>query len=242
MGHLVVINCHQWIHFVGAALQSVANQTHTADGVLVVLDPGDHDTEYLDLMAEWPVHFMAMPEHRGIAAGRNAGFDWAVAHDFDWVSFLDEDDLYWPTYMEEMHKATVLCPWVKLFYPDWAEFAQDSPLRRFHSTPEFDRNLLLKTPYIVSASTIHTAVWLAVKEKNGIGYDTELERQGLRWEDYLFYIEAALLGFQFCRVGLGLLKVRQHKGQGSEIANQTTEQWTKYVKEKLERLYASPRT
>jgi glycosyltransferase involved in cell wall biosynthesis len=235
--HLAVVTCHQWIELAPAALQSVADQTRAFDGVLMVVDPGEHDQEYANLLQTHPVQFYKLPEHQGVAAARNAGFAWAVERGFEWVSFLDEDDLYWPTYLEEMHKAVSLCPRVKLFYPDWAEFADPGYLRRFHVTPEHNRDLLLKTPYIVSASTIHTDVWLKVKEINGTGYDPGLEAQGLRWEDYLFYIEAALCGFQFSRVGLGLLRVRTHPGQGGEIANRTIPQWTEYVQQKVKSLY-----
>lgn len=237
MEHLAVVNCHQWIEFAPAALQSIANQTRTFDGVLMVVDPGDHDQAYVDLLQGYPIFFYGLPEHQGIAAARNAGFAWAIDHGYEWVSFLDEDDLYCDTYLEEMHKATVLCPWIKLFYPDWAEFTEGSYLRRYRRTPEYDQQLLFKQPYIVSASTIHTDVWKKVKEVNGTGYDIALEKQGLRWEDYLFYLEAALSGFKFCRVGLGLLKVRNHQGQGSEIANQTIPQWTAYATKKIESLY-----
>ena len=81
-------------------------------------------------------------------------------------------------------------------------------------------------------------VWEAVRKANGTGFDEELVKQGMRWEDYLFWLEAAALGFKFAPVGTGgLVRVRRHGGSGSEIANSTIPQWRAYVGEKMQRLY-----
>jgi hypothetical protein len=119
-------------------------------------------------------------------------------------------------------------------YCDWNEFGHTLA---HHRVDEYTWERLVAAPYIISTSMIHVDVWKAVRDANGTGFDEELSHVGLRWEDYLFYLEAGALGYKFTRVGKGLVRVRRHGPSGTDIANATIPQWRAYAKDKLKRLY-----
>lgn len=82
-------------------IQSVLNQTYS-NLVLLVIDDGSNDgtnfivNKYCDMDSR--VRYIKMPQNQGIAYVRNYGIDHAVG---DWIAFLDGDDLWEPTKLEE---------------------------------------------------------------------------------------------------------------------------------------------
>lgn len=91
----VILPVFNRAHSVGAALQSVLNQTRPADEVIVV-DDGSTD----DLMAALAPFLDRIILHRqanaGVAAARNAGCARASG---DWLTFQDSDDLWEPDHL-----------------------------------------------------------------------------------------------------------------------------------------------
>lgn len=227
----VVIPCHSYPQFLSDALESVECQSIEPWKTFCVLDhPGLTELiEYQDYELDW-----IYPEGMGVSAARNAGFQAAINAGYDWVIPLDEDDILHPDYVKEMLRSVVACPDRLVHYPDWNEFGS---VAAHHRVDEYSWDRLAAAPYIISTAMIHTSVWEAVKEKNGTGYDKELSRRGLRWEDYLFYLEAGALGYTMARVGKGLVRVRRHGPSGTDIANETIPEWREYAKAKLNDLY-----
>ena len=88
----VILPVFNRAHSVGAALQSVLDQTRPADEIMVV-DDGSTD----DLMGEVAPFLDRIILHRqanaGAAAARNAG---CVLASGDWLTFQDSDDLWEP--------------------------------------------------------------------------------------------------------------------------------------------------
>lgn len=88
------------------AVRSVMAQTEP-DFELLVVD--DHSTDgTLALARRLEKEFdnltvIAMPVNSGVSAARNAGLDAARG---SWISFIDSDDQYLPTFLETMHGAT----------------------------------------------------------------------------------------------------------------------------------------
>lgn len=219
-------------HCINEAIQSALDQVVPVDRIIVALDGptrDDFETYYASLpdSVEWTL----FDESHGVAAARNWLFR-AARH--GWVIPLDEDDILHPTYVARMLQAVGVCPDVKIFYPDWIEFGPQVK-QPYRKTPEFSLEQLQQGPFIISSSFIHHSAWKAVRDANGTGYDQGLEKCGLRWEDYLFYLEAAHIGIDMARVGFGLVRVRKHPNTGTEIANATIEQWHKYATRKLMR-------
>lgn len=236
----VVIPCHSYPSLLWEALTSLYEQTVPPSeiGCIIDLEPDEQYAHYKGGLANAPEHVwhcgIGGNAPRGVSNARNVGFEEFRRLGYEWVIPLDEDDALRPRYIERMMEAAALCPHIDIWYTDWVEFGL---LQRHHRCPEYSYETLLKQPFIVSCAMIRTSVWEAVKAKNGTGYDVELTDLGLRWEDYLFYLEAGALGFQMARVGLPLVRVRRHGVSGTTVANQTIPQWLEYAQEKLDRLY-----
>ena len=234
----VVIPCHSHPAFFQEALCSVEAQTVPPDHTICVLDAPREMRVYTNSLADKHfTHVHRFKNNRGVSAARNAGFHIADEAGADWVICLDEDDLLYKYAIERYLQAHSFCPDVDVWYPDWVEFGEDPPIRRYVRVPEYSPEELARRPFIVCSAMIRLNVWKAVRERNGEGYDTELTSRGLRWEDYMLTLEIANLGFKMARVGHALLSVRRHGPSGTTIANQTIEEWKEYAEAKLERLY-----
>lgn len=228
----VITPCHSYIDCLPEALQSVRDQTMQPGLHLCVLDHVE-EGGYAGLIAGYGA-YTTVPDDWGfgVAAARNYGY-FSVMEDYEWVINLDEDDRLRPDFIERMVKAQGLLPNVQVFYPDFVKFGG---WIGYFRTPEYSFENLRRQPFVCASAMTHVKVWQTVRAANGAGFDLELEKRGLRWEDYLFWLEAGALGAEMARVGLALLEVRG-PGQGSEIANRTQGQWRAYASEKLKRLY-----
>ena len=87
----VVITTYDHAHFLGAALASVAAQSHPVDEVIVVDDGSTDDPGAV--VARWPDVTLIRQDNRGLAAARNTGLRAARS---PFVLFLDADDLLTP--------------------------------------------------------------------------------------------------------------------------------------------------
>lgn len=236
----VVIPCCKYPHLLTEALKSLYAQTEHPDGIGCIIDlgPDKHYHKYAQQLDHAPdsVWYCDIDSSTstGVSNARNVGFEEFRRLGYDWVVPLDEDDMLRPRCLERMLQAADLCPHIDIWYTDWVEFGN---IQRHHRVPEYSYEELLKHPFIVCSAMIRISVWEAVKARNGMGYDVELTDQGLRWEDYLFYLEAGALGFKMARVGLPLVRVRRHGVTGTTVANQTIPQWLEYAQAKLNRLY-----
>ncbi|MHC4686849.1 MAG: glycosyltransferase family 2 protein [Planctomycetota bacterium] len=240
----VVIPCRSYRQWLPEALDSVEAQTDKPYYVAMVQDGVDGFTDYYDIWLPRVkraafgelVHLTTTTkmEGMGVCTARNMGFEKALEYDLEWIVPLDEDDVLHPRFVEYTLRSAALLPEHHVHYTDWTIFGNTCG---YTKTPEFSTERLLAAPFIPATSLIHRSVWERVKEANGTGYDTELDRLGLKWEDYLFYLEAAALGIRMARVGIGLLRVRRHGESRTTEADRTTIQWYDYAAEKLKRLY-----
>ncbi len=98
----VILTSYNYVRFVGQALDSVFNQTHR-NCELIVVDDGSSDGSpevIRGRLAAAPFPAQAIyQENRGQAAAMNAAFARAEG---DMVAFLDSDDHWAPTKLEEM--------------------------------------------------------------------------------------------------------------------------------------------
>jgi glycosyltransferase involved in cell wall biosynthesis len=231
-----VISACEYPDLVTQAVDSALRQTRPSDGVFVVVD-GKSVQEYrMNLYPYgWQVQSIVFPENRGVSAVRNKGCEVAQKRGYDAVYLLDEDDLLTPYAVERMERAAELCPDYGIFYPDRATFGAHIS---YDQAPEFNPKTLQNGNYIISSVLMRLSAWEAVKAHNGQGFDESLHHLGLRWEDYLFFIEAFLCGVKLCHVGgMAMTQVRVGRNLGSAIANATTERWQAYTKEKLNTIY-----
>jgi amylovoran biosynthesis glycosyltransferase AmsE len=82
--------------FFRQALQSIADQTHPADEIILVIDgPIGHDLEAVidEFQGQLPLKVVRLAENRGLAAALNAGLP-HCSH--EWVARMDTDDIALP--------------------------------------------------------------------------------------------------------------------------------------------------
>ena len=236
----VLITGHRYVDCIGEAFVSISMQASKPDTTIVVLDrPRPRHLEAYRCLTESYGHetIIAQPAlvSSGISFSRNVGFDHLIEQGMDFVIPLDEDDIMDPDCIKRTRQAIDLCPDLSVHYWDWVEFGEKVSYTR---CPEWSEKELFAHPFIISSAAISVKMWLDVKGVNGQGYDCTLTEQGLRWEDYLFYLEGAVLGHKMGRIGVGALtKVRRHGQTGTDIANRTIDQWRAYASKKFEDLY-----
>ena len=89
-------------------VKSIISQTFT-DWTLLLVDDGSTDIsgQICDAFAEKDARIQVLhKENGGVSSARNAGLDWAFAHDSSrWLSFIDSDDWVSPHYFEYLFDA-----------------------------------------------------------------------------------------------------------------------------------------
>lgn len=232
----VVIPACEYPQLLPNALLSVEKQTRKADNIFVTID-GKSMQEYFSVLMPYGdhVHPIVFQENRGVSAARNRGIELAALQKHDAVYLLDEDDKMSPYAIQRMEVAAKLLPEYGIFYPDRATFGSHIS---YDQAPEFNPQTLQNGNYIISSVLMRISAWQAVRDRNGQGFDESLHKLGLRWEDYLFFIEAFLCGVKFCHVGgMAMTQVRVGQNLGTNIANATVDRWREYVDEKLKTIY-----
>jgi len=228
MSVAVIIPCHSYPELLPRAIESVRNQTVLPDRILLCLD-GVDPLRYADPVSDlYPDKRIAVVAHAnvGVAATMNLALE---GLDSEWYFRLDEDDEMRPRALEYLLKSTTLMD-CAIHYSDWVRMGK---WRGYITVPEFSKEQLLHGPFILSAALVKTSMWAAVKEANGDGYDTGIDA----WEDYLFYLEAACLGFEGTRVGLPLVRYYRHGQSRSSGVDKCNTPVVNYIQDKLDRLY-----
>ncbi len=100
----VVMPTYRMGAFIGDALRSIGDQTHTVWEVLVVDDHGPEDGthEHVRAFAEhFPdrVELIVHPENKGVSAARNTG---ALQARGEYLAFFDPDDLWLPDHLSKL--------------------------------------------------------------------------------------------------------------------------------------------
>ena len=99
----VVIPCFNVEHFITECIESVVSQTHQELEIICVDNNSTDNTweTFLELKNKYPNIFLVQEMKKGANAARNKGLDIAKG---EWIQFLDADDLYLPTKLEEQVK------------------------------------------------------------------------------------------------------------------------------------------
>lgn len=95
-----LIATHNRAHIVGEAIDSILAQSRPADEIVVV-DDGSADETPSRLAAYGDSIRVVRQENAGIAAARNAGLRHASG---DWITFLDDDDIWYPQRLEILER------------------------------------------------------------------------------------------------------------------------------------------
>ena len=112
----VVIPCYRCSQTIARALESVVAQTELPAEVILVEDRSPDDTlDHLQTLSKsyppgW-IRIVALPENRGAASARNAG--WSTASQ-PYIAFLDSDDAWHPRKIELQYGYMVAHPEIAL--------------------------------------------------------------------------------------------------------------------------------
>ncbi|MBL4663863.1 MAG: glycosyltransferase family 2 protein [Flavobacteriaceae bacterium] len=108
----VVIPLYNKEAFIAETINSVLSQTYTEFEIIVVNDGStDASLSALNTITDPRIKIISI-ENSGVSVARNAGVDMTLG---DWIAFLDGDDWWAPTFLEEAVKAITDYPEHKLF-------------------------------------------------------------------------------------------------------------------------------
>jgi len=99
----VVIPTFNRKHVLGRAIKSVGNQTRPPDEIIVV-DDGSTDGTRNWLLNSFPLVKYIYQDNKGVSSARNRG---VKASKGSWVSFLDSDDEWMPTKLEQQENSII---------------------------------------------------------------------------------------------------------------------------------------
>lgn len=193
MGHKVTVVMPVYNHaqYVGAAIQSIYDQTYKPNA-LVIIDDGSKDNSWdviCKLFNEQPSQeriltcfknisvILLRQQNSGPSKARNVGIQ-SLFLFADVFAFLDADDIYEPTKIEKSVSIFEKLPQVGLVYSDYTSFHENGEAIREYKEP-FDPNRLLENN-IISTNSIVTKEALTA-----VGGFTEQLRVG---EDYDLWI------------------------------------------------------
>jgi glycosyltransferase involved in cell wall biosynthesis len=126
----VIIPLYNKETFVGDSIQSVLDQTIT-DFEIIVIDDGSTD-QSLSIIKELKDNRIRIISiaNSGVSAARNRGVQESI---YDWVAFIDADDWWAETFLEDFTKALKLYPRHNLFATGRSRVFNDKIERYQHS-------------------------------------------------------------------------------------------------------------
>ena len=197
----VVMATYNYAHFIGEAIQSVQAQTWQ-EWELIVVDDGSSDgTERVvrQFLTDHRIRYVRQ-ENQGQSAAENTGVRLARC---TWVAFLDADDRWEPTKLEQQLQLAAGKPGVSVIYADKRLMGPDGvPRDTVPSTMHRGsilREIYLQNPVPFSSAMVKREVLLDV----GL-FDPTLRHAG----DYDLWLKVAERGYEFDYVPSQLLLYR----------------------------------
>ena len=214
----VIIPCYNYAQYLDEAIQSVLDQTHKADEIIVVSD-GAIDNS-VEVARKYPVKIIEK-ENGGLSSARNAGIKEATSK---YIISFDSDDIMRPDCIKEHLKLAdddtiVTCGLMSFGSQTYTARPEQASLE-----------VLLQRNVIYSNSLFPKALC----EKVG-GFDENM-RIGL--EDWECWIRMAEAGAKFVTSDyVGLLWRRHPEAMSETLANPNWEKNMKYFRTKHAHLY-----
>jgi glycosyltransferase involved in cell wall biosynthesis len=201
----IIVLCHNYGRFLREAVDSALAQTYPNCEVLVLDDGSTDDSlevarSYGDAVRVFthPNMGVERTSNRGVAEARG-----------EYTSFLSADDVFEPTYVEELHDALMAVPEASYAYCRSQMFgADDRVLRAF---PFSAYLLALRTNYVNASALTRRADYLAV---GGMGDVGEITMED--WDLWLRMIEHGKRG---TFVWKPLLRWRRHEGGSRNLTD-----------------------
>jgi glycosyltransferase involved in cell wall biosynthesis len=140
----VIVPSYNYGEFIAEALDSILAQTLQPEQIVVVDDGSTDDTRQVVGRYTDPRLQYIYQQHAGVAAARNTGLN---AVRCEYVTFLDADDRWRPTFVETMHEFLAEDPTVACAFANFVRFQHatgDVLPDQFQSYPELRRPALLR--------------------------------------------------------------------------------------------------
>jgi GT2 family glycosyltransferase len=175
----VVVRTKDRPHFLKHALSSLANQTYDKFEVILINDGGcDIDDLILRFEPHLSIQYIRNESAKGRAAAVNSGL---LKVRGQYIAYLDDDDIYYPTHLESMVSAMLSEESPQVVYTNvnkalywFDENSQQLSLVeriRFSSRP-FSKDWLLVDNWIPLNSMMHLSEW--IDHEGGFNEDMEI--------------------------------------------------------------------
>ncbi len=115
----VIIPLYNKENFVENTLKSIVNQSFTDYEVLIINDCSTDESvkKVIPFLSE-TIRLIEHPTNKGLSASRNTGIKNASSN---YITFLDADDLWKPTFLETIHQLIKNFPKAKIFGSNYEE-------------------------------------------------------------------------------------------------------------------------
>lgn len=204
----VVIRCHQQGVFLGEAVASVNAQSCPPDSIVIVNDGStDRTSEVMAALADNPVPVITIERHpaRGAVASLNDGV--AAADGSELVCPLDADDRLSTRFLELTTSALLDDEGADIAYGGVRSFDAESAER---AAEPFDLDRLMVENIVPISALFRRRMY----EELG-PFDARFE--GVGFEDWEYWVRAAVRGFRGIAVDGAWLEYRRHAGGSRNI-------------------------
>lgn len=128
----VIIPLYNKENYVENALKSILNQTFTDYEIIIVNDCStDNSISKIESYLSEKITLIHHEKNQGLSATRNTGIKNAKA---DYVTYLDADDLWKPTFLETIHRLITNFPKAKIFGTNYEEVYGHKILKPFNNS------------------------------------------------------------------------------------------------------------
>jgi len=193
----VIILCHNYGEYLAEAIESALGQTH-APLEVIVIDDGSTDDSFAVASRYVPAVRILRQPNMGLVEAHNRGLLESAG---EYVTRLDADDVFPPSYVETLLSALLREPAAAYAYSGMRYFGARSGV--FRARP-FSPALLLAGNFVNSSALVRRSDALAVG-----GFHANEEGA---FEDWDFVLRLLELGKVGVAVQEPLLRYRQHEG------------------------------
>lgn len=128
----VIIPLYNKENYVENALKSILNQTFTDYEIIIVNDCStDKSFVKIESYLSEKITLIHHEKNQGLSATRNTGIKNAKAN---YVTYLDADDLWKPTFLETIHRLITNFPEAKVYGTNYEEIYGDKILKPFNNS------------------------------------------------------------------------------------------------------------
>lgn len=209
----VIIPVYNGLKHIETTLDTVLQQTHPADEIIVIDDGStDGSVELLErLGAELPITVIHQP-NAGQSAARNTAAKLATS---ELLAFVDHDDQWYPKHLEKLTRCFIDKPDVGWAYSDFDEFDERGLIvtRRFINAHGLDHPKMKLTDFLQhDAMIVPSASIIRASAYEGVGgFDPRLS--GYEYDD--LFIRLFRAGWKAKFLNESLTRFRVHPGSSS---------------------------